>query len=282
MRLLISTFLTMLIIGFAGGSYGQDIHTQKLGDQIYVGEMKNGLFNGEGTLTRTDIGTDENCTYIGEFKDNLFNGQGTSTCGNSTYIGEFKDGLRGGFGTYTDSMGEVMSGTWIKHVLKIPTPPTTSNSEPLVDKKIQDQCLSFGFRVDTDDMANCILQLYLKSEADSEVAATRKAIEEQVKENELQARRLAEQQRQQQEYRIGQVRIQQANLAEQKRQREAEDRKNAARALYKLGMDMANPRRGNSAEPQTSRVINCVISSDPFGQVYTFDGIGCPSGYMPH
>jgi hypothetical protein len=240
--------------------------------------MENGLYNGQGSLSYNNI-----LIYTGEFKDNLYHGSGTFIYeDNSTYIGEWEYGLRGGFGTYTDSMGEVMSGTWVKNVLKIPTLPTISNSEPLVEKKIQDQCLSFGFRVDTDDMANCILQLYLKSEADSEVTATRKAIDEKVEENQLQARRLAEQQRQQQEYRIGQVRIQQANLAEQKRQREAEDRKNAARALYKLGMDMANPRRGNSAEPQASRVINCVISSDPFGQVYTFDGIGCPSGYMPH
>ena len=49
-----------------------------------------------------------------------------------------------------------------------------------------------------------------------------------------------------------------------------------------LGMDIANPRRGNSTEPITGSVKNCVLSSDPFGQVYTFSGIGCPSGYISH
>jgi len=278
MKLLLSTLFTMLIIGSAGVSYGQDIRTQKLGDEIYVGEMKNGLFEGQGSLSYNNI-----LVYSGEFKENLYHGPGKLKYeDDSVYIGQFKYGLRSGFGTYTDTMGKVMSGTWVKDVLKIPSPPIASNSEPLVNERIQEQCISFGFRVDTDDMANCILQLYLKSEVDSEAMTTKKAIEDQVRNNRLQAERLAEQQRQQQEYAREQARIRNADLAEQKRQQEDQKRQRAARALYNLGMDIANPRRGNTAAPVTRSAANCVLSSDPSGRVYTFSGIGCPSGYISH
>jgi len=103
-------------------------------------------------------------------------------------------------------------------------------------EQLQKQCLSFGFRVNTEGMANCMLQLSTTN----------------------------------------------TNLAEQKRQQEDQKRQRAARALYNLGMDIANPRRGNSTEPITGSVKNCVLSSEPFGQVYTFSGIGCPSGYISH
>lgn len=103
-------------------------------------------------------------------------------------------------------------------------------------EQLQKQCLSFGFRVNTDGMANCILQLSTTN----------------------------------------------TNLAEQERQQEDQKRQRAARALYNLGMDIANPKRGNSTEPITRSVKNCVLSSDPFGRVYSFSGIACPSGYIPH
>lgn len=96
-------------------------------------------------------------------------------------------------------------------------------------EQLQQQCLSFGFRVNTDGMANCMLQ-----------------------------------------------------LTAQKKQQEDQKRQRAARALYNLGTDIANPRRANAAEPVTRSVKNCVLSSDPFGRVYTFSGIACPSGYIPH
>ena len=286
MKLLISTFFTMLIIGFAGRSHGQDIETIRYKDGSYVGEMKGYLKHGQGTLIRGNV------TYTGEFRDNLYHGDGT----------------------LTDSSGKRISGTWDKGSLIKPNGNLLTDREKYLErmknqlnernleeqrqstqaekpsytisanetKKLQEQCISFGFRVDTDDMANCILQLYLKSEVDSEAMTTKKAIEDQVRNNRLQAERLAEQQRQQQEYAREQARIRNADLAEQKRQQEDQKRQRAARALYNLGMDIANPKRGNSTEPITRRVKNCVLSSDPFGRVYTFSGIACPSGYMPH
>ena len=54
----------------------------------YIGQFKDGKFDGQGTYTYGD-GT----KYIGEFKDGLPNGQGTYTYADGTkYIGEFKDG----------------------------------------------------------------------------------------------------------------------------------------------------------------------------------------------
>ena len=40
MKLLISTFFTLLLIGFAGGSYGQEIGTVNYDDAIYGGELE--------------------------------------------------------------------------------------------------------------------------------------------------------------------------------------------------------------------------------------------------
>ena len=52
MKLLISTFFTLLLIGFAGGSYGQDIRTVTYANGgVYVGELKDDQANGQGTLT---------------------------------------------------------------------------------------------------------------------------------------------------------------------------------------------------------------------------------------
>jgi len=52
MKLLSSTFFTILLIGFAGVSYGQDIRTINHSDgSVYVGEYKDDQRNGQGTYT---------------------------------------------------------------------------------------------------------------------------------------------------------------------------------------------------------------------------------------
>jgi len=55
----------------------------------YTGEFKDGMKNGQGTLTFPFGGM-----YIGEFKDGGVNGQGTQTFPNGlgAITGEFKDG----------------------------------------------------------------------------------------------------------------------------------------------------------------------------------------------
>ena len=52
MKLLISTFFTLLLIGSAGSSYGQTAETINSAEgSVYVGEIKDGKLNGQGTLT---------------------------------------------------------------------------------------------------------------------------------------------------------------------------------------------------------------------------------------
>jgi hypothetical protein len=54
----------------------------------YIGQFKDGKFDGQGTYTYGD-GT----KYTGQFKDGLPNGQGIYTYGDETkYTGQFKDG----------------------------------------------------------------------------------------------------------------------------------------------------------------------------------------------
>jgi hypothetical protein len=66
-------------------------------DGVYVGEFRNGGFNGQGTLTYAN-----GQKYVGEFRDNKFNGQGTATHPDGTkYVGGFRDGKFDGQGTLT-------------------------------------------------------------------------------------------------------------------------------------------------------------------------------------
>ena len=54
---------------------------------MYVGEFKDGEWNGQGTYIWFD-GT----KYVGEWKDGKQNGQGTKTWSDGTkYVGEWKD-----------------------------------------------------------------------------------------------------------------------------------------------------------------------------------------------
>ena len=78
----------------------------------YVGEHKDGKFNGQGTYTYAD-----GSKYVGEYKDDKRDGQGTTYFSNSEkrmekVEGEYKDGemsgqmtiTRRGGGTYTKYM----------------------------------------------------------------------------------------------------------------------------------------------------------------------------------
>jgi len=62
----------------------------------YIGEWKNGTFNGQGTYIWTD-----DAKHVGEYRDGVRNGQGTSIYSNGDkYVGEWKDDKRNGLGTY--------------------------------------------------------------------------------------------------------------------------------------------------------------------------------------
>ena len=74
----------------------------------YVGEFKDGKYNGQGTFTHLD-GT----KYVGEWKDGKQNGQGIITSPNGQkYIGQWKDGEFNGQGARTGLDGNKYIGEW--------------------------------------------------------------------------------------------------------------------------------------------------------------------------
>jgi len=70
------------------------------------------LENGE--LVYYEEGDDDNeGKYVGEIKNGRPNGQGTFTFLNGTkYVGEYKDGLENGQGTYTHTLGLMEESMW--------------------------------------------------------------------------------------------------------------------------------------------------------------------------
>jgi hypothetical protein len=87
---------------------GQEIIGTSYGAK-YVGQFKDGDYNGQGTLT-ISYGD----KYVGQFNDGSYNGQGTRTFANGDkYVGQFKDGkFMSGQATKTDSFGNVYVGQW--------------------------------------------------------------------------------------------------------------------------------------------------------------------------
>ena len=86
---------------------GQGTFTNADGGK-YVGGFKIGKFNGQGTFTNPD-----GDNYVGAFKDDQFNGQGTYTYADGgKYVGQWKDGKRTGQGTYTSTDRALRGGIW--------------------------------------------------------------------------------------------------------------------------------------------------------------------------
>ena len=76
-------------------------------DRKWVGEINNGVPNGQGTWSWNKL------KYVGEFKDGKRNGQGTSYSSSGTkYEGEWKDGKKQGNGTITYPDGIKYEGEW--------------------------------------------------------------------------------------------------------------------------------------------------------------------------
>ena len=75
----------------------------------YVGEFKDGLYNGQGNYIFTNGNK-----YVGEFKGNNFNGQGTFTyTDGSKYVGEFNEDYFNGQGVEYSARGSITKqGRW--------------------------------------------------------------------------------------------------------------------------------------------------------------------------
>ena len=86
--------------------YGQGTLTSADGMRKYEGEFKDGLPNGQGTLTLPD-----GARYEGDFKDGVRHGQGIEVSPDGTkYKGDFTDGVRHGQGTLTTPGGKKYEG----------------------------------------------------------------------------------------------------------------------------------------------------------------------------
>ena len=98
--------------GSMNGKWGWYKEGDERVNDKYVGEIKNGKPNGQGTHTLPDGGK-----YVGEWKDGEYHGQGTRTYGKGEwegdkYEGEWKNRKRDGHGTYTWSDGGKYVGEW--------------------------------------------------------------------------------------------------------------------------------------------------------------------------
>ena len=77
--------------------------------ETYVGEFKNDLRNGQGTVTRADGSN----IYVGEWLNSGYSGHGTYTWSNGDkYVGEFENSSMEGKGTLTFADGTVQKGFW--------------------------------------------------------------------------------------------------------------------------------------------------------------------------
>jgi len=103
--------LVLMVIGLVGcattPTYDSESYENENG--AYIGEWKNGKWNGQGTFTY-----DDGVKYVGEFKDYYFHGQGSFTNPNdgSYYIGQWKYGEFHGEGTFKTSGGRKYVGSF--------------------------------------------------------------------------------------------------------------------------------------------------------------------------
>ena len=98
---------------------------------IYVGEFKDGLRDGEGTYTFSD-----DSKYIGQWTDGEMDGEGvfTYTSSGDRYVGQWLKGEKYGEGVYTFSNGDEYSGEWKNGVFEGEGIYTYANGEKYVGK----------------------------------------------------------------------------------------------------------------------------------------------------
>ena len=90
-----------------GKPEGQGTTTYTYGSE-YVGEYKKGFREGRGTYTFANGNK-----YVGEWKNGKYHGQGIFTFPNGDkYVGEFKNRVKHGRGTVTYANGTTKTGIW--------------------------------------------------------------------------------------------------------------------------------------------------------------------------
>ena len=141
----------------------------------YVGEFKDGKFNGQGTYTFASGNK-----YVGDFKDGKRTGQGTYfSASGDKHVGEYKDGKRHGQGTFTFADGSKYVGAWENNKLNGYAITYFANGsikkegifkddkflyaqkKSKIDKH-KDFCEEIGFTPKTADFGNCVLEMMKK------------------------------------------------------------------------------------------------------------------------
>ena len=140
----------------------------------YVGEWKNGKFEGNGTYTYED-GT----KYMGDWKRGKLQGSGTIIfIDGRKYVGEFKNSMMNGRGTMTYTNGKVIEGVWEHGVLEqteevIPPKYTQELAVPKYSKEVmapknkikvaleeaKRECKLIGFKEGTEKYGMCVMRV---------------------------------------------------------------------------------------------------------------------------
>ena len=130
-----------------GKANGQGTLTWASGDALakYVGEFRNGKMHGQGTLTYAD-----GSKYVGEFKDGAYNGQGTLTfvdghkyvgelMNASKHVGGYRGGKLHGKGTITYADGRAEESIWKDGVFQSLTAKGRKQRQAYEEKLLQEQ-----------------------------------------------------------------------------------------------------------------------------------------------
>ena len=109
--LLIFSLIKLSVANCLKGDCNNGFGTWEDNDFKYIGQFKEGFFNGQGTVIFND-----GESYTGEFSNDAFNGYGTYIFLNGdTYVGDFLNGEFSGYGFHSFSNGETYEGSYLNN-----------------------------------------------------------------------------------------------------------------------------------------------------------------------
>jgi hypothetical protein len=123
--------------------------------------MKNGYHNKDGKQGNFIVEFQSGNKYIGEYKNGLANGQGSITFATGgKYIGQFKNNMQHGQGKYTYANGKVKEGIWKDNkFMYVKKPTSTSNSKI---EEYKSFCSEIGFTLGTEKFGECVVEAMKK------------------------------------------------------------------------------------------------------------------------
>ena len=177
-------FYTLILVLMAGTAYGQS----NLPDCKYNNNNNSDWNNCFGRWQELHI---KGHNYVGEFKNGFYNGKGTETLPSGKYVGEFKDGKRSGLGTFIfisgdKEVGEFRNGKLNGHAIRYGADGKVTESGIY-----QNDVLVTSQYIDP----NSFTRIARNNSAPVVFDSQRQAIEQKERQIELEAQRLAEQKR---------------------------------------------------------------------------------------